>query len=316
MQKTKNEIRTLSILGAGAVGCFYGSKLQKSGLTVEYLSKFLHDNKTKKLTVESIWGNYEVPVKTFSSTEFMQKADLAIVSSKVIDLERDSKSLVENLKAVVSSETVILILQNGINMEERIQSAFPNNVILGGLAFTCINRMNHRLIQHLDYGKVKIGANLKKYSKIAESVVHLFHNSGIECEFINNLRMGRYEKLLWNIPFNSLSVILNATTDELVKEDSTQPIARNLMMETIEIAKKDGIRLKKSLIETMIQNTIKMKPYKTSMLLDFEKGYYMEIESILGEPLRLARKYNLKTPHMETIYYLLKNIQSKIALIS
>jgi 2-dehydropantoate 2-reductase len=200
-------------------------------------------------------------------------------------------------------------LQNGINIEEKLQISFPNHAILGGLAFTCINRVSPNKIEHIDYGKIKIGSNLNKHNEIAKKVVLLFQNAGIDCDYLPSLRMGRYEKLLWNVPFNSLSVLFKSKTDMLIKEDTTRILAYNLMVDIYKIARKDNIPLNKKIIPEMIERTIKMKPYKTSMLLDYQAKRKLEIETILGEPLRTAMKYKLKVPYLENIYYILKHIQ-------
>lgn len=309
MKKTLNEIETVSVLGAGAVGCFYGTKLQKSGLNVEYQSEFLAKQKVKQLKIKSIWGNYILPIRVFKMASQMKKSQLAIVSTKIIEIERDTNFIIENLKHIIDPKSVILLLQNGINIEEKIQKSFPENPVLGGLAFTCINRVSPSMIHHLDYGKVRIGSLKKKGAINAVRIVELFQKAGIDADHLHDLRAGRYEKLLWNVPFNSLSVVLQSKTDGLIIEDITAPIAKKLMREVYDIALRDGVNLPPNLPDIMIQRTIEMKPYKTSMLLDYEKGNPLEIETIIGEPLRIGKKYNLSTPYLEMMYYILKHIQ-------
>jgi 2-dehydropantoate 2-reductase len=309
MKKTINEIESLGILGAGAVGSFYGCKLQKFGIKTEFQSQLLTREKVQKLNIKSIWGNFSLPIAVFSDPNGMSKSDLIIISTKIIDIEEDMEKLQSWLKYLLKPNSIILLLQNGINIEEKLQISFPNHAILGGLAFTCINRVSPNKIEHIDYGKIKIGSNLNKHNEIAKKVVLLFKNAGIDCDYLPSLRMGRYEKLLWNVPFNSLSVLFKSKTDMLIKEDTTRILAYNLMVDIYKIARKDNIPLNKKIIPEMIERTIKMKPYKTSMLLDYQAKRKLEIETILGEPLRIAMKYKLKVPYLENIYYILKHIQ-------
>ena len=307
----KNEIKKVSIIGAGAVGCFYGTKLQKNGFDVQFQSKFLFNNHVNQLKINSIWGNFDTNINIHETVEKLSNNDLIIFSTKITDFENDLNFMKHSIQKLANKNSIILLLQNGINIEEKLQQVFPVNPILGGLAFTCINR-NNNIIDHIDYGNIKIGANLSKYNFIAKHIVEIFKKSGIETDYLRNLRLGRYEKLLWNIPFNSLSVILNCTTEKLVLEGSTKNLARNLMLEVIKIAKKDGIPLKKSMVDTMINRTISMKPYKTSMLLDYEKGNKLEIESILKQPINIAKSYNIKIPYIDCIYHLLSAINYKL----
>ena len=310
MNKTKNEIQSLSVLGAGAVGCFYGLKLQSFGLYTEFQSRNMYKSSIKNIKVKSIWGNFESQLKVHETPLTMKKSDLVIVSTKVTQFDTDLHTIKEYLKLVSHEKTIVLFLQNGINFEENIQISFPNNPIIGGLAFTCINRVSLDEIHHIDYGKVKIGSNLKNFDHAARDVVELFQNSGIDTEYLPNLRFGRYEKLLWNIPFNSLSVLFKSKTDLLVSEGTTLELAKNLMNDVYKIARKDKILITKKMIKDMLIRTIKMKPYKTSMLLDYEAGRELEIESILGEPLRIAQKLKVKVPNIENMYYILKHITS------
>ncbi|GIX41441.1 MAG: 2-dehydropantoate 2-reductase [Leptospiraceae bacterium] len=303
-----NPIQNIAVIGAGAVGGFYGSKLQKAGYNVQYYSHYL---KSSKLKIKSIWGNYEIPIKVYQNTKEMQPSDLIIVSTKL----SPDINIYKLIYPIIKENSIILFLQNGINQEEKFYQAIKkdkniyklNPVILGGLAFTCINRVSPSEIHHIDYGKIKIGALLKEHHKIAKEIVAIFQNAGIETEFTLNLRKARWEKLLWNIAFNTLSVLGNkATTEELIFSPYTEELATLLMKEIIKIAEYEKNSPGKKLVKEMIERTKKMKPYKTSMLIDYENKKPMEIEAIVGEPLHLAKKYKIETPYLKFCYNLLK----------
>jgi 2-dehydropantoate 2-reductase len=241
----------------------------------------------------------------------MDTADFIIIATKVTNPEKDAPQLLGLMKPILGPSTVVLFLQNGINMEERI-SKHISNPILGGLAFTCINRLKPNLIHHIDYGLIKIGALRKKENSIAKEIVEVFLQSGIETIHAPDLRQARYEKLLWNVPFNSLSVLCATDTEQLIANPETKELARKLMEETRSIAKKEGKKITGKMIDEMIKKTESMKPYKTSMLIDFESKKKMEVESILGELIRLAKEYKIPVPYLETIYKLLSFYNAKI----
>lgn len=302
------EIQNIAIIGAGAVGGFYGAKLLNSNLNVQFYSNYLKNGIIK---IKSIWGNFEINANVFRDTQKMNLADLIIISTKIIP----SQKILELIKPILKQNSIILFLQNGINQEENLKKEIQkskdlkkkNLIILGGLAFTCINRISPEEIEHIDYGLVKIGSLEKKENNSAKEVVKIFRNSGIECEFIPNLRKARWEKLLWNIAFNTLSVIgQKVTTDLLVSSEHTLFLAKNLMKEIILIAEKEKNSPGRKKIQEMIEKTLKMKPYKTSMLIDYENKKPLEIEGILGEPLKIAKKYKIETPHLNFSYHLLK----------
>ena len=307
------DIRSIAIIGAGAVGGFYGAKLQKAGYHVEYFSKYL---KSGLLKIKSIWGDFEISIKVFDDTKKMQKPDLIIVSTKLLP----DIPIIEIIHPILKEYSLILFLQNGINQEEKFYSFIKKNklykkthlVILGGLAFTCINRISPSEIHHIDYGKIKIGSLLKEHQYIAKKIVELLQNAGIETEFTPNLRKARWEKLFWNIAFNTLSVLgNNANTEELIQSTYTEELAKLLMLDIYKIAQREKNAPNKKIIQDMIVRTKKMKPYKTSMLIDFENKKPMEIDAIVGEPLNLAKKYKIDTPYLKFCYNLLKFLDEK-----
>lgn len=306
-------IQSIAVIGAGAVGGFYGAKLQQAGLQVQYYSNFL---KSSSLKIKSIWGDFEIPIEVFNNTVQMQSADLIIISTKLIP----DIPILDLVKPILKQHSILLFLQNGINQEEYFYKSIKKNkdlkklklIILGGLAFTCINRISNDEIHHIDYGNIKIGSLLKKHRPIAKEVVELFLKANIKTEIVKNLRKARWEKLLWNIAFNTLSVLGNkANTSAIVNSPSALKLAKSLMSEIISIAKYENNSPGKKMITEMIERTKKMNPYKTSMLIDFENHKPMEIEAIVGEPLRLAETYKISTPYLKFCYELLKFVDEQ-----
>lgn len=306
-------IQSIAVIGAGAVGGFYGAKLQQAGWQVQYYSNFL---KSGTLNIRSIWGDFEIPIEVYNNTVQMQPADLIIISTKLIP----DIPVLDLVKPILKQNSILLFLQNGINQEENFYKTIKKHkelkklklIILGGLAFTCINRISSDEIHHIDYGNIKIGSLLKKHRLIAKEVAEIFIKANIKTDTIKNLRKARWEKLLWNIAFNTLSVLGNrADTSMIVNSPSALKLAKSLMEEIISIAKYENNSPGKKMISEMIERTKKMNPYKTSMLIDFENHKPMEIEAIVGEPLRLAKKYKISTPYLKFCYELLKFVDEQ-----
>lgn len=297
------QINNIAVIGAGAVGTFYGGILAKAGFAVQFQSKYMFSSKTKNMQIKSLWGDFDFPIQVFSDVSSMDKADLIIISAKTCKPALDLIQYSKLIKKIRKPNSIILVLQNGLNMEEKLGKVFPKNPILGGLAFTCINRITHEEIHHIDYGQIKIGPLKNKFDAEGKLITKLFSDAGIDTKYENNLRKARYEKLLWNVPFNSLSVIGNkSSTKEIIDFKPLFDLAKNLMLEVRAIAKKENIEIKKSLIDEMLERTKKMKPYKTSMLLDFEKGNTMEVESILGEIYQTGKSLRVATPYLDYTY--------------
>jgi 2-dehydropantoate 2-reductase len=174
-------------------------------------------------------------------------------------------------------------------LEEELSAQLPGVQIAGGLAFICSNKVGPGHINHLDYGKLVLGSHNVSNPEILKQVVNDFQSAGIHADLTSDLRFARWQKLVWNIPFNGMTVVLNTTTDRLMANENTRELSRELMLEVIHGANVCGVPLKESLAQQMIEMTIKMKPYAPSMKLDYDFGRPMEIEYIYSKPIETAR---------------------------
>ena len=292
---------SIAVVGAGAVGAFYGAKLQKAGHRLQYQSRFLAEHmQGNLLDIESIWKNFSLKIEAFAQTRDMSLADIIIVATKNLP-DIDLPNLIRPL---IKENSAIICLQNGINQEERLAKAFEHHNIIGALAFTCINREGANLIRHIDYGMLKI-APLKSETDIQE-IATMFEKAGIVCELGNNLRLFRWQKLLWNVPFNPLSVVCGGvTTDLIMGNENLVTLSKCLMKEVQAIAKAEGLEISDLEIDDMIARTRKMQPYKTSMVLDYQSKKAMEVEAILLEPIKIAKNLGVPVPYINQLHAVL-----------
>jgi 2-dehydropantoate 2-reductase len=228
-------------------------------------------------------------------------ADYILLCTKVIP----SLDRVTLLRPAVTDNTTIVFIQNGVDIETELVSAFPDNEVISGLAYICCNRIQPSEIRHLAYGRLALGTLSGTISKKASALCQLFNQAGIECSISENIITDRWKKCVWNAPFNPLSVLSGGllTRDILHSQES---LVRNTMKEICTIAAACGHPLPADIIDVNIENTYAMPPYKTSMLLDFERGHPMETEAILGNAIRTAKRMGVACPHLETLYALMK----------
>ncbi len=299
------------VVGAGAIGGFYGGKLAQAGAHVSTLCRSDYEIvKAEGISVKSISGDFHfIPEKVISQvTEYNDNPDYILVSLKVLP----EINIPEIIKPVVGSQTAIILLQNGIKIEDSVVNAFPENEIVSGLAFVCINRTGPGKIYHKDYGRLVIGNFPPGISRKTDKLCDLFNAAGINCITTSDIVKARWQKLLWNAPFNPISVLGGGVnTKEMLKDRESMNLIRNVMEEIYKLARATGCELHTSVIQKNIDDTIKMETYKTSMLLDYEMKRPMEVEAILGNTVRIARHENVSVPHVETLYALLKLINKK-----
>ena len=300
------------IVGTGAIGGFYGGKLAQAGASVSTLCRSDYDLvKSKGIIVTSTLGDFHfTPEKVIRNLgEYGPPPDYILVGLKVLP-EIDTAKII---KEVVGPETAIVLLQNGVEIEEPVARAFPDNEIISGLAFICATRTSPGLIDHTDFGRVVIGRFPVGKSVKVDELARLFNKTGMNCEVTEDVVTARWRKLVWNAPFNPISVLGGgADTKTMVENPESLELARKVMEEVCLIAEAAGHPLPEEVVQQNIDGTRAMAPYKSSMLVDFEAARPLEVEAILGNGLRVAERHGVSAPHMESLYGLLKLVDSKI----
>lgn len=293
------------LFGTGAVGSLYGGKLAQAGGSVSAVCRSDYNVvKEKGIFIKSIYGDFHFRPRTVvrKASEYMDCPDFIIITTKVLP-GIDLHSLI---KDAVKPSTSIVLLQNGIDVEKDIAATFPGNEVISALAFVCVSRKEYGDVEHQDYGRLVLGTYPSGVSEKASILAEMFRESGIPVETADDVIAARWKKLLWNAPFNPLSVIGGCVnTKEILSNRLTEELAEKIMREVYELSIADGHPVQEELINQNLEDTYKMVPYKTSMLLDYESGRPMEVEAILGNAVRIAQRLNVNVPNLKAIYAIL-----------
>lgn len=297
------------IIGTGALGGYYGGRLAESGKEVHFLFNSDYEYVKKNgLKVDSVKGNFHLQtINAYNRVEDMPKCDVVLVCLKTTN----NHLLQTLLPPLVHDETIVILIQNGLGVEEDLQAIFPNLLIAGALAFICARKNESGYIEHLDEGKLNIGAyspNLNKMKLF--DIASDFEESKIEAEVVE-LNQVRWEKLLWNIPFNGLSVVMNASTDELLKDKNTKMLLYDLMQEVILAANHCGAKLMPQAADRNLSSTEEMIPYSPSMKLDFEHQRALEVFYIYTKPITTAILAGIEMPRVSMLEKQLRFIESQ-----
>jgi 2-dehydropantoate 2-reductase len=305
--------RSYAILGTGAIGGLYGARLHAAGFPVRFL---LHRDyepvRDHGLRVDSIWGDLHLrDLEIYRDVAEMPPADVTIVALKTTQ----NNLLPHLLPPLVGDRGLVLVLQNGLGVEAEIARMIGDRV-LGGLCFTCSNKIAPGHIHHLDEGKIALGdfrpdGQPSGLTDRLEAIARDLEQAGIPIERQADLILARWKKLMWNIPFNGLSAILNAKTDALVADPATRALAVELMQEIRAAAAADQRPIPADFIDTMLTTTDAMRPYLTSMKLDLDHDRPLEVEAIFGHPLRVAQAYGVAMPQTLTLYRQLKFLNDR-----
>ena len=302
--------RSYAIIGTGAVGGFYGARLQHTGCNVHFLLHSDYEHvRQHGLICESKDGDFALPrVNAYRDVRDMPRCDVVVVALKATQ----NHLLPELLPSVVKDDGVVLVMQNGLGVEDEVAKIVGPQRVMGGLCFLCSNKVGPGHIRHLDYGHVVLGEfSQRGVSDRMRGIADDLERAGIDVQFAEDLAVGRWQKLVWNIPYNGLSVILNATTAELMADSHTRVLAEQIMWEVVTDAAACGRCITPDFVQEMLDRTDRMKPYRTSMKIDFDERRPMEVEAICGNPLRAAQQAGAKSPLIEMLYRKLKFLDAR-----
>jgi 2-dehydropantoate 2-reductase len=297
-------MRSYAIIGTGALGGFYGAKLQRAGSDVHFLVNSDYNRvKNSGLVIRSKDGDFTLPsVNAYDRVSQMPACDVVLICLKTTR----NYLLPKILPDLVEPSSVVVVMQNGLGTEAEIAQVLPQHEILGGLCFICSNKVAPGEIHHLDYGQIKLGAYADGYHQagitpMMEKIANDFRAAAIEISLCEDLLLARWQKLVWNIPYNGLSVVLDATTDRLMSDPATSELVAQIMREIQVVAAAYDREITDEFIQTMLAYTIEMTPYRTSMKIDYDEGRPMEISAMFETPLQFARNKQIDLPLIDML---------------
>ena len=296
------------IIGTGAIGGYYGSKLAYSGREVHFLSHSDYlDVKNRGMQVDSCDGSFHLDhVNVYQYAKDMPKCDVVIVGLKTTN----NSLLPKLLTPLLHQRTVVVLIQNGIGVEADVQQMFPDTALVAGLAFICCAKTEPGRVNHQCYGSINLGNYSCKDESQFNAILDDFSHAGIQAGSVA-YEEARWKKAVWNMPFNGMTVALHTQTDLLLKHDATRRLIREQMMEVIGAAQHLGVaNIDATFADKMIEMTDAMTPYSPSMRLDYDFHRPMEIHYLYTHPIEIARTAGFRMPKMEMLEAELRFLQN------
>lgn len=287
------------IIGVGAIGGYYGSKLAYSGQEVHFLSHSDYEFvKEHGMQVDSCNGSFHLDqVNVYQNAVDMPKCDVVIVGLKTTN----NHLIPELLPPLLHEHTAVVLIQNGIGVEADVQQMFPNVPLIAGLAFICSAKTEPGRVNHQCYGSINLANYSCKDESLFNSILKDFTDANIQVASVP-YDEARWKKAVWNMPFNGMTVALNTRTDLLLKNPATRQLIRDLMIEVVGASRALGVSgVDEAFVEKMIQMTDEMTPYSPSMKLDFDFHRPMEIYYLYTRPIEIARAAGFRMAKLEML---------------
>ncbi|EKM51612.1 uncharacterized protein PHACADRAFT_150148 [Phanerochaete carnosa HHB-10118-sp] len=327
----------ICVVGFGAIGALYAFALERSSevhLTAVCRSNHIavRENgliiESDKLGTHSPWHPYRV-VRTVEEAADRPYAFVICAAKCLPDVGLTSSILEPLLKTLPSTpETAIVLLQNGVGIEEDVQKAIAGsgatNPVLSGCAWVDVTVVDggKRVVQHgnerlvLGYHKPPQGytSTDNRGPDALNKLCSLLQFAGASAQVASDVDAARWRKVLWNASFSTMCTLTRTTVGDVLALQESRQELKAIMLEVLTVAREivteEGAAiLSDSVADAVIQSENPLSVFKPSMLVDLEAGRPMEVEVIVGGIVRKARAHSKSTPRLEMIYAALKVIQ-------
>lgn len=292
---------TVGIVGSGSIGIYFGTRLGTAGASVRFLMRgdLAAVRARGSVILRERTGVLELrPALAFGSPAEVGKVDLAIVSLKTTS----SAAAAGLVGPLLGPKTVILTLQNGLGADEFLAGHFGAERIAGGLVFMACMRTGPGEVKGFSPPIISIGRfGGPPGARVLELAAQL-KASGMAISVVDNLLEARWRKLVWNVPFNGLTVAEGVPTDRICADPVLAQEVRALMREIQRAGRAFGFEIPDGFLTAQFDATPPMGPYQPSSLVDFLAGREVEVEAIWGEPLRRAQAKGVDMPRLAALY--------------
>jgi len=295
------------VMGAGAVGAYYGARLQQAGEDVVFCARGenLRALKQKGLEVKSASGDVKLAVKATDNPRELAPYDLVLFAVKSYDNEAAARQI----EGCLATDGILMTIQNGVENEEALCRLFPRKCVMGGNSRVVVDLVAPGVIQHNALGAIEFGELDGRVTPRAERLAEVFKRAGIFGELSSDLKTIRWYKLMGNNSTNSVSALSRTTLGQMMSDPDGYNLVRTLMLETLAVGRAEGAKVVDERVDVQLQfmkKTLNASTAKTSTLQDLEKGKPLEYDAISGAVVRAARRHGISVPATETVYALLK----------
>lgn len=304
-----NKMKIL-ILGAGAVGGYFGGRLVQSGADVTFLvrQRRLEELSKNGLVIYSPHGNLKLKVKTVLSSNIKEKYDLIILTCKAYSLE----SAIEDLKPAVGPNTFFLPLMNGLSHYRLLDNTFKSHNVLGGFCFvnTRVNSKNE--IEHFTkQQKIVFGPRNEQNKPFCVQLKALLEKASFEHVLSNDIYQDIWEKFIFLTSAASITCLMRADIKTIFKLPYGEEVIKKIFNESISVGESYGHVIKPEMMAHF--NSLLLNPessLRASMLSDIENNKHTEADQIIGEMIKHAIQKNIDVPLLKTAYCHIKSYEN------
>ena len=297
----KNEATIrIAVLGAGAVGCYYGGMLARAGHKVTLIGRPVHVEAFRKagLHFEGLKFDEQVPVEASAEASAVRGARLVLFCVKSTDTEQAAAQIAPFLDA----GSIVVNLQNGVDNSERIQAKVSQPVV-PAVVYVATEMKGPGHLKHHGRGDLVIGPN--------EQVKAWFESAGVPTVISDNIAGELWAKLVVNCAYNALSAITQLPYGKMIEGPGIRDTMRDVVEETLAVAKASGVAMAPDILARTYKIAEAMPTQFSSTAQDLARGKPTEIDHLNGYVVRRGEALRIPTPANRALHALVKLMEAK-----
>lgn len=297
----------IGVIGTGAIGGYFGSKLLKAGFNITFVDvgRTFETIKANGITINSIIEDIRIENPNISDDlSTLKDTDLILLCVK----SYDTRQVAQKLKGITRENTLVMSMQNGVDNEDILSEVLGQDKIIGSAVYISCNVPSPDIINHTALNKLVIGRLDKKIDSAIEKIKKVFEKTGLEIEISLDIKKELWQKLMINIPFNGFTALIGGPLEKYDDVSTAPDCFYEAMKEVQKIANAEGINVNDEDVENTFKSFTSSKGFEktlSSTLQDIKAGRKLEIDSFQGTIIGLAEKHNISVPINKILYTLL-----------
>jgi 2-dehydropantoate 2-reductase len=294
----------VAVVGAGAVGGYFGGMLARAGAPVVLIGRplFVDAVKQNGLALYTLSFNETVKAEAASEIEAARGADIVLFCVKTTDTAETSRSLVP----LLAPNAIVVSMQNGVDNVEQIRKASGIEA-LGSVVYVAASAPQPGTVKHVGRGDLVVGPRNERTERVAA----VFERAGVGCKISDNLEGELWTKLIWNCAFNAISGLARARYGNIAGSEASWNVVKEVIQEVVDVAKAANVRLVgvenvHAAVAGARKIAQQMPDAISSTGQDMMRGKRTEIDSLNGYIARRGAELGVPTPVNRTLWALVK----------
>lgn len=293
----------IAVMGAGAVGCYFGAMLARAGNPVTLIGRPQHVEAIRRHGLLLEHRDFRDHVQVFATTDAAGVADANVVlfCVKSADTEAAGGLIAPHLKR----DAVILCLQNGVDNADRLQTTIDQTAV-PAIVYVAAEMAGPGHVKHHGRGELIIGA-----SPSSASIAATFTQAGVPTAVSDKVTDELWAKLITNCAYNALSAVAQLPYGRLFKVNGVTEVVRSVVRECTDVASALGIGVPENIGETVLALADSMPDQYSSTAQDLARGKKTEIDYLNGYVVRKGEELSIATPANRTLLVIVQLLEEK-----